>query len=49
MKLVYMLCNVPFLFPNKKGTKEIGIGVALIASQNVPSPKNLSRSLKTNT
>jgi len=37
------------LFPNKKGTKEIGIGEALIASQNAPSPKNPSRYLRTNT
>ena len=29
--------------PNKKVTKEIGIGEALIASQNAPSPKNPSR------
>jgi len=37
------------LFPNKKGTKEVGVGEALIASQNAPSPKNPSRGLRMNT
>ena len=38
--------RVTFLPPNKKVTKEIGVGEALIASQNAPSPKNPSRELK---
>ena len=32
-----------FLVPNKKVTKEVGIGEALDASQNAPSPMNPSR------
>ena len=37
------------MFPNKKVTKEIGIGEALIATQNAPSPKNPSSSLRSQT
>ena len=42
-KLLFSEESVTFLSPNKKVTKEVGIGEALIASQNAPSPKNPSR------
>ena len=48
-KLLFSEESVTFLSPNKKVTKEVGIGEALIATQNAPSPKNPSRSLKTKT
>jgi hypothetical protein len=48
-KLLFSEESVTFLSPNKKVTKEVGIGEALIASQSAPSPKNPSRSLKTKT
>ena len=42
-KLLFSGESVTFLSPNKKVTKEVGIGEALIATQNAPSPKNPSR------